>query len=273
MIDNEFERKGREMSDKLNQIVDLEYTWGDFPALTAEQIYKAYDARAVCAQVTTCNGAVVMALQSERDQLRAELEQANKRAKAERDELKNKRINDRCPACGHDTLFVSDAGYLTCSWLTCPEPGLLRYVAQVQNNLDDAILKREAAIKQAQIANAGRAQAEAERDAARRHMLQIGSNVFGLVEKLVDAEDERDAAIADARRLLELFRRQSIRSFVAGAAWWEFHETKAIMWASDRDKAWTQAAARFPFVHVDHREDDDIVSEYTAMVEKYGGAK
>ena len=139
MIDNEFERKGREMSDKLNQIVDLGYTWGDFPALTADQIYANYDARSVCAQVVTCNGAVVMALQSERDQLRAELEQANKRAKAERDELKNKRINDRCPACGHDTLFVSDAGYLTCSFLGCKEPGVMRAVKMIQAERDAAL--------------------------------------------------------------------------------------------------------------------------------------
>ena len=212
MIDNEFERKGREMSDKLNQIVDLEYTWGDFPALTADQIYANYDARAICAHVKTCNGAAILSLQAENDklradlkcaniqfaaltnivnthmmlshdgaacmlcgtvfvskdrqamadycfthtvlcaahtltpiqqdiigQLRAELEQANKRAKAERDELKNKRINDRCPACGHDTLFVSDAGYLTCSFLGCKEPGVMRAVKMIQTERDAAL--------------------------------------------------------------------------------------------------------------------------------------
>ena len=80
MIDNEFERKGREMSDKLNQIVDLEYTWGDFPALTAEQIYKAYDARAVCAQVTTCNGAAILALEKRIAELERERDAATKRA-------------------------------------------------------------------------------------------------------------------------------------------------------------------------------------------------
>ena len=88
MIDNEFERKGREMSDKLNQIVDLEYTWGDFPALTAEQIYKAYDARAVCAQVTTCNGAAILALEKRIAELERERDAANKRARtAELDAL------------------------------------------------------------------------------------------------------------------------------------------------------------------------------------------
>ena len=68
MIDSEFERKGREMSDELNQIqpideVDLEYR------LDAEPLPVP-----VCLQVKTCNGAVVMALQAENDQLRAELE-------------------------------------------------------------------------------------------------------------------------------------------------------------------------------------------------------
>ena len=80
MIDNEFERKGREMSDKLNQIVDLEYTWGDFPALTAEQIYKAYDARAVCAQVTTCNGAAILALEKRIAELERERDAAKTNA-------------------------------------------------------------------------------------------------------------------------------------------------------------------------------------------------
>ena len=74
MIDSEFERKGREMSDELNQIqpideVDLEYR------LDAEPLPVP-----VCLQVKTCNGAVVMALQAENDQLRAELETAQDNA-------------------------------------------------------------------------------------------------------------------------------------------------------------------------------------------------
>ena len=62
------------MSDELNQIIDLEYTWGDFPAVTAEQIYKAYDARSVCAQVTTCNGAAILALEKRIAELEHERE-------------------------------------------------------------------------------------------------------------------------------------------------------------------------------------------------------
>ena len=64
------------MSDELNQIIDLEYTWGDFPAVTAEQIYKAYDARSVCAQVTTCNGAAILALEKRIAELERERDAA-----------------------------------------------------------------------------------------------------------------------------------------------------------------------------------------------------
>ena len=57
MIDSEFERKGREMSDELNQIqpipeVDLEYTWPSEPLPVP-----------VCLQVASCNGAVILALE------------------------------------------------------------------------------------------------------------------------------------------------------------------------------------------------------------------
>ena len=74
MIDGEFERKGREMSDKLNQIqpipeVDMEYTLGDVPALTAEQIYNRYDVSREVAQ------------------LRAELDAANERIKKQLREI------------------------------------------------------------------------------------------------------------------------------------------------------------------------------------------
>ena len=171
MIDNEFERKGREMSDKLNQIVDLEYTWGDFPALTADQIYANYDARSVCAQVVTCNGAVVMALQSERDQLRAELEQANKRAKAEQ-----------------------------------------------------------------------------ERGEA--------------LTKLAEYE-------CDITRLLELFRRQAIRSFIAGARDTYFGLRGESLSSADLKFVSDSAEMRFPYVAESFRANDDIVSEYTALIEKY----
>ena len=37
----------------------------------------------------------------------------------------NGRITNRCPSCGHQTLFVGNGGYLTCSWLGCKAPSLV----------------------------------------------------------------------------------------------------------------------------------------------------
>lgn len=34
----------------------------------------------------------------------------------------DQQIVTRCPACGHQTLFVASGGHLTCSWLDCPNP-------------------------------------------------------------------------------------------------------------------------------------------------------
>ena len=68
-------------------------------------------------------------MRKERDQLREWQERASTR----------QRINDRCPACGHMTLFVSDAGYLTCSFLGCKEPGVMRAVKMIEAERDAAI--------------------------------------------------------------------------------------------------------------------------------------
>lgn len=32
------------------------------------------------------------------------------------------KIKGICPACGRETLFLGGEGYVTCSWLTCPNP-------------------------------------------------------------------------------------------------------------------------------------------------------
>lgn len=32
-------------------------------------------------------------------------------------------VQGRCPACGHRSLFLGSAGYVTCSCLDCPNPG------------------------------------------------------------------------------------------------------------------------------------------------------
>lgn len=31
-------------------------------------------------------------------------------------------VQGQCPACGHHGLFLGSGGYVTCSWLECPEP-------------------------------------------------------------------------------------------------------------------------------------------------------
>lgn len=46
------------------------------------------------------------------------------------------KIRDRCPTCGHDTLFIGEGGWLTCSWLPCREPGVSRAVKGLQERLE-----------------------------------------------------------------------------------------------------------------------------------------
>lgn len=36
------------------------------------------------------------------------------------------KVADRCPACGHTSLFIGSGGWLTCGWLGCREPGVGR---------------------------------------------------------------------------------------------------------------------------------------------------
>jgi hypothetical protein len=60
----------------------------------------------------------------------------------------NVRIVDRCPSCGHQTLFIGSGGWLTCSWLLCKAPGLkhalmdareaMLRAKQLQHELDEA---------------------------------------------------------------------------------------------------------------------------------------
>ena len=95
MIDSEFERKGREMSDEIFSVITLqdlaeyfgkvntEYKWlQEQPTHSDEtdKLREELEARSVCAQVVTCNGAAILKLQ-------AELEAANKRAKEDEQAL------------------------------------------------------------------------------------------------------------------------------------------------------------------------------------------
>lgn len=79
-------------------------------------------------------------------------------------------------------------------------------------------------------------------------------------------------AQGDVREFARLTREQSIRSFVAGAAWWEFEKTNATMWASDKDRAWEAGARKFPFRYVDHREDVDVVEQMREIADRYAAA-
>lgn len=45
-------------------------------------------------------------------------------------------ITDRCPACGNCTLFIGAGGFLTCSWLPCPQPGVGRSIEMLKVERD-----------------------------------------------------------------------------------------------------------------------------------------
>jgi hypothetical protein len=41
--------------------------------------------------------------------------------------MSQERIRSWCPACkSKDTVFVASGGYLTCSWVECPEPDFMK---------------------------------------------------------------------------------------------------------------------------------------------------
>ena len=44
-------------------------------------------------------------------------------------------ILDRCPSCENNTLFVGSGGWLTCSWLSCEEPGVTRSVDALKERI------------------------------------------------------------------------------------------------------------------------------------------
>lgn len=48
-----------------------------------------------------------------------------------------KEINDRCPSCSHRTLFIGTGGYLTCSLIDCPEPGVGKAIDTLKAEVKD----------------------------------------------------------------------------------------------------------------------------------------
>lgn len=50
------------------------------------------------------------------------------------------RISTRCPACGMVSLFIGTNGHLTCSNLSCTEPGVEQEINNLRAALEDALL-------------------------------------------------------------------------------------------------------------------------------------
>lgn len=46
------------------------------------------------------------------------------------------RIHERCPACGA-SIFIAAGGYLTCTNLSCPEPGVGKSIEKLVSGLAD----------------------------------------------------------------------------------------------------------------------------------------
>ena len=45
------------------------------------------------------------------------------------------RINMRCPSCNGHAIFIGKGGYLTCSYVDCPEPDIAKKVALLEAKL------------------------------------------------------------------------------------------------------------------------------------------
>jgi hypothetical protein len=88
-------------------------------------------------------------------------------------------ISDRCPACGHATLFVGAAGWITCSFKGCPEPGLTdaltrregrwRLAGEASTELEHATQTRQSAVHPASRADGAEFSAQPDRAAGAQH--------------------------------------------------------------------------------------------------------
>ena len=43
-------------------------------------------------------------------------------------------VKGTCPACGGRTLFVGSGGYITCSYIPCPDPGAAGKLLEVTDD-------------------------------------------------------------------------------------------------------------------------------------------
>lgn len=128
------------------------------------------------------------------------------------------RISDRCPSCGHGTLFVAPGGWLTCSWLGCKQPVVSRALntfGEVQSNVAAMTAERDALKakyrgKEADLQNTvidlgetrGLLQrAREERDAFRAD-LEVVRALIRAKERAIDAYRERNVALTAERDAL-----------------------------------------------------------------------
>lgn len=45
------------------------------------------------------------------------------------------RINERCPACGFQTLAIDFRGFFICTWLSCPAPSKLHDILKCEEDV------------------------------------------------------------------------------------------------------------------------------------------
>ena len=50
----------------------------------------------------------------------------------------SERISMRCPSCHGGFIFIGSGGYLTCSYVDCPEPDVAKKVEQIEASLTSA---------------------------------------------------------------------------------------------------------------------------------------
>ena len=173
MIDSEFERKGREMSDELNQIqpipeVDLEYTWPSEPLPVP-----------VCLQVASCNGAVILALEAAL-------------------EFERQQVQDVAKVAEYYRALVQDARDERDAALT----KLAEY--EGENKRWHSFETVQAIVQEREQLRARIAELESERATLRLSLNTTNVIVNDQIGKIADLIKERDAAIADARDLARI---------------------------------------------------------------------
>lgn len=57
------------------------------------------------------------------------------------------RIRPDCPACGGSSLFLGTGGWLTCSYVDCPDPALAISILDAERERRSSLVRHEAAIE------------------------------------------------------------------------------------------------------------------------------